>query len=50
MADRAWPYLHQANPKQHAAGMAAAHAAGPDGMLRCSHRLYALVTRIGDPS
>jgi SAM-dependent methyltransferase len=57
LADRAWPYLHQANPEQHAAGMAAAHraathAAGPDGMLRCFHRLYlyALVTRIGDPS
>lgn len=55
IADRAWPYLHQAIPEQHAAGTAAAHraatdAAGPDGRLYSSHRLYVLVTRIGDPS
>jgi ubiquinone/menaquinone biosynthesis C-methylase UbiE len=49
---RAWPYQHQATSTQHAAGMAAARqaAAGLDGALAGTYRLYILVTAFGAPS
>jgi hypothetical protein len=50
LAGRVWPYLHQANPEQHAAGMAAAHwAAHPRRRTRRRAALLPPPVRTGHP-